>query len=168
MNARRIISFCLITLVAVPAVGQGRQVLTDGISGRDLANDMQFIQAFSPKSDTCLVVTDSLGLFEIEPAIMERMPGNVYLKPIRTRPKPKLVLNSPFDSIHVYSEGRDKYLSQNRLFEPDQKESVFYYVPQTTLLKESTVRARRLSIARDKVTSYLDSLSLLASPEWVC
>ena len=99
---------------------------------------------------------------------MTLLPGNVYLKPMTSRPKAKLTLDSPFDSINVYRQGRDRYLSQNLVFEPDQDEPVFYYDTETTLLREATVKAKRYSVARYKVTGYLDSLSLLASPEWVC
>ena len=149
-------------------MGQGRAVLTDGISGRDNANTMQFLHAISPQGDTCLVMTDSLGRFELDAELMSLIPGNIYLKPMITRPRPKLVLDSPFDSINVYRQGRDRYLSQNLIFEPDGEEAMSYYDPETTLLKEATVKARRLALARDKVTGYLDSLVLLASPEWVC
>jgi len=149
-------------------LGQGRVVLKDGISGRDLANDMQFIQFFSPSSDTSLVMTDSLGHFELEPGLMELMPGNVYLKPIRTKPKPKLVIEAPFDSIHVYRPGRQRYLSQNYVVEQEKEEPVFYFDPETTLLAEAKVKARRHGIARDKVTGYLDSLTIMSSGEWVC
>ena len=168
MNLRKAISVFLTALAVIPAMGQGRPVLKDGISGRDLANDMQLIQFFSPFSDTCLVMTDSLGLFEIDPELMELMPGNVYLKPIRTRPKPKLVLEAPFDSIHVYRPGRERYLSRNYLVEQEKEDPVFYFDPETTLLNEATVKARRYSFARDKVTGSLDSLTLLSVPEWVC
>ena len=168
MNLWKAISVFLTVLAAIPAMGQGRQVLKDGISGRDLAKKMQLIQFFSPISDTCLVMTDSLGIFEIDSELMELMPGNVYLKPIRTRPKPKLVLEAPFDSIHVYRPGRERYLSRNYLVEQEKEDPVFYFDPETTLLTEAKIKARRHSVARDKVTGYLDSLTLLAAPEWVC
>ena len=37
-----------------------------------------------------------------------------------------------------------------------------------TILREASVKARKYGVVRDKVTGYLDSLILLASPEWVC
>lgn len=168
MTTHRYSLVLLMILASLPMMGQEQQVLTDGISGRDLANNIQFIQFFSPISDTCLVMTDSLGLFEIDPELMELMPGNVYLKPIRTRPKPKLVLEAPFDSIHVYRPGRERFLSRNYLVEQEKEDPVYYFDPKTTLLAEAKVKARRYSFVRDKVTGYLDSLVLLASPEWVC
>ena len=73
MRTRIIISLFLTFLAAIPALGQGRQVLTDGIAGRDRVERLQFIQAFSPASDTCLVMTDSLGCFEVDPELMDEM-----------------------------------------------------------------------------------------------
>ena len=158
----------LVSLAAIPAKGQGRQVLSDGISGRDRVERLQFIQAFSPQSDTCLVLTDTLGCFEIDPELMDEMRGNVYLKPVISKPRPKLTLVNPFDSIDVYRQGRERYLSRNQAFEPETKEDVFYFDPDVTVLREATVKAGRFGVVRDKVTGYLDSLLLLASPEWVC
>ena len=158
----------LVSLAAIPAMGQGRQVLSDGISGRDRVERLQFIQAFSPQSDTCLVLTDTLGWFEIDPELMDEMRGNVYLKPVISKPRPKLTLVNPFDSIDVYRQGRERYLSRNQAFEPETKEDVFYFDPDVTVLREATVKAGRFGVVRDKVTGYLDSLLLLASPEWVC
>ena len=97
MTIKRFISTFLTILTVTTAKGQ---VLTDGISGRDLKHALQFIQAFSPQSDTCLVRTDSLGRFEIDPELMELMRGYVYLKPIITKPRPKLALINPFPTDH--------------------------------------------------------------------
>ena len=168
MFSRALILLLSFALAAIPTLGQGRLVLTDGIAGRDRVERLQFIQAFSPQSDTCLVMTDTLGRFEIDPELMEEMRGNVYLKPVITKPRPKLTLVNPFDSIDVYRQGRERYLSQNRVFEPETEEDVFYFDPDVTVLREATVKAGRFGVVRDKVTGYLDSLSLLASPEWVC
>ena len=165
MKARRIISVFLMVLVAMSAKAQ---ILTDGIHGRDLKHSLQFIQAISPQGDTCLVMTDSLGRFEIDPDLMEGMRGTVYLKPMVAKPRPKLVIDSPFDSIDVIRRGKNRYLSQNHIFEVDVEEPVFYYDPETTLLKESVVRAKRNVIARDKVTGYLDSLTIMSTGAWVC
>ena len=146
----------------------GRPILPDGLSGRDLKHDLQYIQAISPQGDTCLVMTDTLGRFEIDPELMAGMRGNVYLKPMVTKPRPKLVMDNPFETIDGLRREKSRYLSQNRLFEPAQEEPVFYFDPETTLLAEATVKARRHGVARDKVTGYLDSLAILESPEWVC
>ena len=148
-----------------PAMGQ---VLTDGICGRDSIERLLFIQALSPQGDTCAVMSDTLGRFEIAPYLMDRMRGNVYLKPMNIKPKPKLAIDSPFDSIDVYRQGRSQYLAQNHIIAPESKDPVFYFDPETTLLNESVVKAKRHSVARDKVTGYLDSLAILASGEWVC
>ena len=165
MSIKQIISAFLMTFVALSAKGQ---ILVDGISGRDRIVRLQFIQVLSPQGDTCLVMSDSLGRFEIDPDLMDRMRGNVYLKPMVGKPRGKLTLDSPFDSIDVYRQGRIRYLSQNLIFAKEDEESVFYYDPETTLLKESVVSAKRNSIARDKVTSHLDSLAILSCPEWEC
>ena len=165
MSIKQIISAFLMTFVALSAKGQ---ILVDGISGRDRIVRLQFIQVLSPQGDTCLVMSDSLGRFEIDPDLMDRMWGNVYLKPMVGKPRGKLTLDSPFDSIDVYRQGRIRYLSQNLIFAKEDEESVFYYDPETTLLKESVVSAKRNSIARDKVTSHLDSLAILSCPEWEC
>ena len=146
----------------------GRPILPDGLSGRDLKHDLQYIQAISPQGDTCLVMTDTLGRFEIDPELMAGMRGNVYLKPMVTKPRPKLVMDSPFETIDGLRREKSRYLSQNQLFEPAREEPVFYFDPETTLLAEATVKARRHGVARDKVTGSLDSLAILESPEWVC
>ena len=165
MSIKQIISAFLMTFVALSAKGQ---ILVDGISGRDRIERLQFIQVLSPQGDTCLVMSDSLGRFEIDPDLMDRMRGNVYLKPMVGKPRGKLTLDSPFDSIDVHRQGRIRYLSQNLIFATEDEEPVFYYDPETTLLKESVVSAKRNSIARDKVTSHLDSLAILSCPEWEC
>ena len=167
MRVQRIILVFLTVLSAIPMLGQGRQVLADGISGRDRLERYLFIQAISPQGDTCMVMTDSLGRFEIDAELMGRMPGNVYLKPMAAKPQAKLSVESPFDSIDVYRQGRERYLSQNHNVE-EEKEEPFYYNPDVTVLSEARVRARGNSIARDKVTGSLDSLAILASGEWVC
>ena len=168
MRTRRIILALLTTLAAIPAVGQGRQVLADGISGQDRVERLQFIQVFSPQSDTSFVVSDSLGHFEVDPELMDEMRGNVYLKPLVSKPKPKLTLVDPFDSVDFYRQGRERYLSLNQAYESETNEDVFYFDPDVTILREASVKARKYGVVRDKVTGYLDSLILLASPEWVC
>ena len=169
MNRRIVISLFLIALAAVPAVGQGRQVLTDGIVGRDVANCEQYINAFSPKSDTLLIVTDTLGRFEIDPSWMNQLQGNIYLKPVVKRPKPKLVIVNPFDSIHFFRQGRSRDLVQNRLTRLNEDYLVFQYGSGVTVLDEAVVKARRRARFQDKVLGGLDSLAILEGcPEWVC
>ena len=167
MNARRTILLLLTALAAIPAMGQGRQVLTDGISGKDRLERYLFIQAISPQGDTCMVMTDSLGRFEIDAEMMGLLPGNVYLKPMTAKPKAKLSVESPFDTIETYRRGRTRYLSLNNMVEQEEEEP-FYYDPDVTVLSEARVRARGNTIARDKVTGYLDSLAILSTGAWVC
>jgi hypothetical protein len=146
---------------------ESRPVLPDGITGRDLKHSLQFIQAFSPQSDTCMVMTDSLGRFEIDPIDIDRMRGSFYLKPFITRPKPKLVLENPFDNLDFLRQGRTRHLSQDYVFEQE-REEVFYFDPDVTVLDEAKVSAHRIAIARDKVTGYLDSLAIMSTGAWVC
>jgi hypothetical protein len=163
-----IILICLSLLSALPARGQGQAVLPDGICGRDRTERLLFVQAFSAQSDSVNMMTDTLGRFEIDPAIMDRMRGDVYLKPMDARPKVRLSLVAPFDTIDAYRQGRTRYLTQDYVFEKNAEEEVFYYDPDVTLLQESVVRARRHAVARDKVTGYLDSLTIMLTGEWVC
>ena len=167
---KRLLTIWIILMVfpVVPALGQRRYVLADGISGRDRKERLLLIQAFSPKSDSCLVMSDTLGRFEIDPALMGIMRGSVYLKPMQARPRVKLTIESPFDTIDAYRQGRMRYLARDYVFMPEEKEEVFYFDPDVTVLKEATVKARRYAVGRDKVTGYLDSLMLLHVPEWVC
>ena len=166
---RKVFLFILMAVLPVlPAMGQGRPVLADGISGRDRLERTLLIQAFSPQSDSCLVMSDTLGRFEIDPELMGLMRGNVYLKPMQARPRVKLTIESPFDTIDAYRQGRMRYLAQDYISVPEEKEEVFYFDPDVTVLEEATVKARRSTIGRDKVTGYLDSLMLLHVPEWVC
>ena len=150
-----------------PATGQERRVLQDGISGRDRVERLQFVQAISPQGDTCLVMSDSLGRFEIDPDQMFVMPGNVYLKPMVDRPKPKLVIVNPFDSIDVHRQGRARYQVQDYVF-TEEEEEPFYYDPGVTVLADAVVKARHKSPVRDKVTGYLDSLAIMSAGAWVC
>ena len=163
----RIILALLTSLVAIPAMGQGRQVLMDGISGNDRLERYLFIQAVSPQGDTCMVMTDSLGRFEVDAELMSLMPGNIYLKPMTTKPQAKLSIESPFDTIDTYRQGRTRYLSINHSVAVEQ-EAPFYYDLDVTVLSEARVSARNYGVARDKVTGFLDSLAILASGEWVC
>ena len=142
--------------------------MSDGISGRDRLERYLLIQAISPRGDTYIVMTDSLGRFEIDPGLMGGMRGKIYLKPMDTKPKSKLTIDNPFETIDTLRQGRCRYLSQNQIFEIDSEDPVLYYDPETTLLVESIVKAKRRSFVRDKVTGYLDSLALLSSNGWVC
>ena len=165
---KRFLFILIAVFTALSAWGQGRLVLADGISGRDRVERTLFLLTFSPQSDTSFVVSDSLGRFEVDPDLMSEMRGNVYLKPVASRPKPKLTLVDPFDSIGVYRQGRERYLAQDHVFAPAQEAEAFYFDPDVTVLKEATVKARRSSVGRDKVTGYLDSLAILEGGEWVC
>ena len=147
---------------------QGRQLLADGVSGRDIKHSFQFVKALSPQGDTCLIMSDTAGCFEIEPSLMNLMRGNIYLQPMLKKPRPKLALVSPFDTINVYRQGRAHYLTQNHLFETDNDERIVYSDDKVILLEDVVVKAKRGATYRDKVTGFLDSLAILESGAWVC
>ena len=158
----------LMVLPVVPALGQRRYVLADGITGHDRAERLLLIQAFSAQSDSLTVMTDTLGHFVIDPDVMVQMRGGVYLKPMTVRPRARLTLVNPFDTIDAYRQGRERYLAQDHVFEKEVEEEPFYYSPDVTVLKEATVRARRHTVVRDKVTRHLDSLALMGVGAWAC
>ena len=147
---------------------QEHQILYDGVCGKDFKERWQYIQAFTPQSDTCLVMTDSLGRFEIEPSIMETLRGNIYLKPLVKSPKARLSLVVPFDTIKSYQQGRERYLPQHHIFKTEHGERDITNGFGTVVLKDIYVNAKRRSPYRDKVMGSLDSLAILASGEWVC
>ncbi|MBR5644379.1 MAG: hypothetical protein IKW77_09350 [Salinivirgaceae bacterium] len=153
-----------------------RPLLTDGVSGmqitkRDINCKTQVIKTFSPNGDTCLILTDSLGGFEIDPELMQKMPGNIYLKSLLTNKyKAKLLFASPFDTINAYRLDRPQYLSQNHIFESDNGEQIVFSDDKVILLEDVVVKAKRRSVYHDKVTGYLDSLANVEGmgTEWVC
>ncbi len=153
---------------------KGRQVLTDGLYGKEttsnkLTNKMQLISAFSLRSDSCFILTDSIGCFEITPDQMMTMRGNIYLKPLLSEKyKAKLTIINPFDSINFYQQGRPRNLPQNYIYETANGERAITNGFGTVVLKDIYVTAKRRSPYRDKVTGYLDSLATMASGEWVC
>ena len=159
----------LLTLITTTGMGQGRQFLSDGVRGHDIAERLQFIQLFTPEGDTLLAVSDDKGHFEITPAQLEQLQGYFYLKPLITkRPKPKLTLENPFDSIDYYQRGRQRYMPQNYLYETDYGERDVIDALGTIVLKETIVKGKQPSIYRDRVMAYLDSLAIEATGAWVC
>ena len=155
---------------------QNLPLLTDGVSGvltakRDVDPKIQVINTFSPQGDTCTILTDSSGRFEIDPQLMVKMPGRIYLKPFLTdRYKTKLSVVNPFDTINAYRLDRPQYLSQNHIFETDNGEQFVFSDDKVILLEDVVVKAKRRSVYHDKVTGFLDSLANVEGmgPEWVC
>ena len=167
MNKRSII-ITLLALIFMTGMGQGRYFLADGVRGHDVAERLQFVQLFTPEGDTLLAVSDDKGRFEITPAQLEQLLGYFYLKPLITkRPKPKLTLENPFDSIDYYQRGRQRYMPQNYLYETDYGERDVIDALGTIVLKETIVKGKRPSIYRDRVMAYLDSLAIEATGAWV-
>lgn len=143
-------------------------ILSDGVRGQDLAERQQFLQAFTPDSDTLLVMSDAQGRFEITPSQMEQLQGYFYLKPLVKKPKAKLTLENPFDSIAVYQSGRQRFLPNDFLFETHYGERDVIDALGTIVLKNVDVTGKRRTPYRDRVMEFLDSLAIVASGVWVC
>ena len=143
-------------------------ILTDGIRGQDHVGRQQFLYSFTPESDTIFVMTDSEGKFEITPLQMEKLRGYFYLKPLVNKPKAKLTLENPFDSIAVYQSGRQRFLPNDFLFETHYGERDVIDALGTIVLKNVDVTGKRRSPYRDRVMEFLDSLAIVASGVWVC
>ena len=153
-----------------------RPLLTDGVSGmqiakRDINTETQIIQACSSNGDAHLVITDSLGRFEINSGLMEKMPGQIYLKSmLKNKNKAKFFIVNPFDTINVHRLYRPKYLIQNQFFESNNGERFIGSDDSAILLKEVVVNSKRKSVYRNKMMGFLDSLANAPGnvPEWVC
>ncbi len=153
-----------------------RPLLADGVSGmqvtkRNINSKTQIIKTSSANGDSRFVFTDSLGRFEIDPQLMEEMPGHIYLKPMLTNKyKAKISVENPFDTINVHRLTRPHYLIQNQFPENNDDERTVSSDADAVLLKEVVVKAKHKSIHRDKMMGYLDSLANVDSrgPEWVC
>lgn len=153
-----------------------RPLLADGVSGmqvtkRNINSKTQIIKTSSANGDSRFVFTDSLGRFEIDPQLMEEMPGHIYLKPMLTNKyKAKISVENPFDTINVYRLARPHYLTQNQFLESNEDELTISSDDDAVLLKEVVVKAKHKSVRRDKMMGYLDSLANADSrgPEWVC
>ena len=143
-------------------------LLQDGVCGKDLDNRMQIIKALCPQGDTCHVLSDHEGRFELDPSKMEKMRGNIYLQPILTKPRPKIALVSPFDTINVYQRGRTRILVCDHIISQKPDNVVIKSNEGTIALDEVVVSAKRRNFARDKVIGFLDSLAIMSSGEWVC
>ena len=153
-----------------------RPLLTDGVSGmqitkREINAETQIIQACSSNGDAHLVLTDSLGRFEINSGLMEKMPGRIYLKSmLKNKDKAKLFIVNPFDTINVHRLYRPKYLIQNQFLESNNGERFIGSDDSAILLKEVVVNSKRKSVYRDKMMGYLDSLANAPAnvTAWVC
>ncbi len=143
-------------------------LLKDGISGKDLDNRMQIIKALCPQGDTCHILSNHDGIFEIDPSIMEKMRGNIYLQPILKKPRPKIALDNPFDTVNIYQRGRNRYYVEDYILPPAKDNVAIKSDEGTIALDEVVISAKRRVFARDKVTGFLDSLAILSSGEWVC
>ena len=152
---------------------QARTLLTDGVSGfetarKDRADHLQFIHVFAPHGDTCLIMCDTLGRFEIDPEMMDHLRGRIYLKPLLKKRGGNLTFASPFDSINVFRHEKPRYLSQDKLIKIKADDRLVYSEEGTINLKAFTVKAKRREQFHDKVLEYLDSIAIVQSGVWVC
>ena len=151
-------------------------LLTDGLIGKqttrlDTDGKIMVIKAFSSKGDTCFIFTDSLGRFEIDAQLMDKMPGNIYLKPLLTdKYKAQLTIFNPFDTINEYRRNIPSYIVDNHFVNTTEAVQVVTNDAKTVLLDEVVISAKRRPQYRDKVTGYLDSLANAdcVGPEYVC
>ena len=151
-------------------------LLTDCVKGtltirRDANSKLQVVNAFSPQGDSCTILTDSSGGFEIDPQLMRNMQGKIYLKPFLTdKYKATIAVENPFDTINAFRRGRKHYLTQNHILETDNGELFIVSDDKVILLDDVVVKAKRSKVQRDKVTGFLDSLANAEAigPEWVC
>ena len=153
-----------------------QSLLTDGVKGiltirRDANSKIHIVNAFSPNGDTCTILTDSSGRFDIDPQQMREMQGKIYLKPFLTdKYKAKVSVENPFDTINLFRQGREHYLTQNHILETDNGDQFVFSDDKVILLDDVVIKAKRSKIQRDKVTGFLDSLANVEGmgPEWVC
>ena len=154
----------------------GQPLLTDGIIGMqtsrvDLNGKIQVFKAFSSKGDTSFIFTDSLGRFEIDAQLMNKMSGNIYLKPLLTdKYKAQISTVNQFDTINEYRHNLPSYIVDNQFINKTDIKQAVTNDDKTVLLDEVVVNAKRKPRYRDKVTGYLDSLanSDCVGPEYVC
>ena len=151
-------------------------LITDGICGTQTTKlntdgKMQAIKAFASKGDTCYIFTDSLGRFEINAQLMDKMSGNIYLKPLLNgKYKAQISLVNQFDTINEYRRNMPSYIVDNQFTNATEAVQVVTNDAKTVLLDEVVVSAKRKPRYRDKVTGYLDSLANAdcMGPEYVC
>ena len=148
----------------------GKSLFSDGLYGYEFNDNrlQQAIRAMSPTGDTCAVRTDTLGRFEFDPYWLDRMRGDIYLRPLLRKLKSKITVVDPFDSINYFRQGRPRYIPQNHLLDTVFKETVLKAEDGTIALGKVVVKAKRPTHSRDKLIDYLDSLAILESGVWVC
>ena len=153
-----------------------RPLLTDGVCGTqttklDTDGKIKVIKAFASKGDTCYVFTDTSGRFEIDAQLMNKMTGNIYLKPLLTNKyKAQISLVDQFDTISEYRQNMPSYIVNNQFVNNIEIEQAVTNDDKTVLIDEVVVSAKRKPRYRDKVTGYLDSLANAdcVGPEYVC
>ena len=151
-------------------------LLTDGVCGmqttrRDIDGKIQVLKAFSSKGDTCFIFTDSLGKFELVAQLMDKIPGNIYIKPLLLdKYKAEISIVNPFDTINEYRRNLLQYIVDNHLISTTDTKQMVTNDDKTVLLNEVVINGKRRPQYRDKVTGFLDSLANAdcVGPEYVC
>lgn len=147
---------------------EAHPLLTEELNGKDKRGQLLILKAFTAEGDTCIIMSDSIGRFSVSPMVMDQMRGSFYLQPLNRKPKPKLVLENPFDSINNYLQGRPRYLTQNLLTKTYHKEKYITDGLGTLIIKDVHVKGKRHITQYDKVLEYLDSLYIMSTGAWVC
>ncbi len=150
-------------------------LLTDGVDGilttqREVSLKTQVINVYAPQVDSSLVIlTDTAGRFTIDPQMMDRIPGNIYLNDLLTdKYKAKISVVNQFDTINGYRPRLPRYMVNNHIIQTNNLERMKIGDDNSILLKEVVVKGRPGLTYRDKETGFLDSLAVLQSGEWVC
>ena len=149
-------------------------LLSDGIEGklttqREVSLKTQLINTYAPQVDTSFVLlTDSSGKFTIDPLLMQRIPGNIYLNDLLIdKYKANISIVNMFDTINEYRRNNPHYIINNQFIQT-YNSSRIKFDDNAILLKEVVVNDKRGTIYRDKEQGFLDSLAVLQSGEWVC
>ncbi len=149
-------------------------LLSDGIEGklttqREVSLKTQVINTYAPQVDTSFVIlTDSSGRFTIDPLLMQRIPGNIYLSDLLIdKYKANLSIVNMFDTINEYRRNNLHYIINNHFIQTYNSRRI-KFDDNAILLKEVVVKDKRGTIYRDKEQGFLDSLAVLQSGEWVC
>lgn len=149
-------------------------LLTDGVDGilttqREVSLKTQVINVYAPQEDMSLVIlTDTAGRFTIDPQMMDRIPGNIYLNDLLTdKYKAKISVVNMFDTINGYRPNLPRYMVNNHFIQTNNSGQI-KIDDNAILLKEVVVKGKQGLTYRDKETGFLDSLAVLQSGEWLC
>ncbi|EOR95315.1 hypothetical protein ADIARSV_1510 [Arcticibacter svalbardensis MN12-7] len=152
-----------------------QQLISDGIAGevhftkklKQAPKGIQFIQAFSPDEKgaskySSLIKTDSTGKFVVTSQDFKASQGGyLYLKPISVANfEPRISLDTPFAIINKAIQKKEIIYPSTATHEKEKKVLNQNDVrPSSVKLNEVVVKAKGISIFRDKYLGKLDSLA---------